>query len=147
MAVSEIIKRKIGRDLAEGIYLGVKAGVRWDVSDYRRLTADGNTVIAEMAIKRAIDRPHMARARVTEFIQVHGSAFLIECLNKAGDCTAAELNTALNNMETYVQELVVRRNTGETWDSIATDIETKIENDFVKSYFPVPSGYVSIWGD
>ena len=147
MAISNILKEKIGRELRDWIFLGIRTGARRAVNDYRSLLANGRTQDAENSIKRAIDLPHRARARINYFISQYNQQFLGECLNLAGDATLSELDTELQILENYAQTLVDRRGQGESWDDLAGDIEANIENESTKWVFPFPPGYTDIWGE
>ncbi len=147
MAISNIIKEKIGKELREWIFLGIRTGARRAVTDYRSLLANGRTQEAENTIKRAIDLPHRARARINYFISQYSQQFLVECMGLAGDATLAELNTELQVLENYAQNLVDRRGQGESWNDLADDVEANIENESVKWAFPFPPGYTDIWGE
>ncbi len=147
MAISNIIKEKIGKELREWIFLGIRTGVRRSVGDYRSLLASGRTQEAEFALKRAIDMPNRARARINYFISQYGQQFLVECMGLAGDVTLVELNTELQILENYAQNLVDRRGQGDSWDDLAGDIEVKIENESDKWVFPFPPSYTDIWGE
>lgn len=150
MAVSNIIKKRIGRELLEWVHLGIRTGMRKGVADYRRLVADGRVVDAVYAIKRAVDLPHRARARINEAIAKYTQATLVECIGLAlpSGVTLAEINADLTTQETYAQGLVTHRLVdGWTWDQIATDIETNVELEEVRWQFPFPAGYLDVWGE
>jgi len=147
MAMSNILKKKIGREVREWIMLGIRTGARRSVADYRVLMVQGRTTEAENQIKRAIDMPHRARARINHFISLYGQPLLVECLALEGDVTVAELNAELTDLENYCQGLVDRRNGGESWDDLATDIESHVEHEALKWVFPFPPGYTDIWGE
>jgi hypothetical protein len=147
VAISNILKKKIGREIREWVMLGIRTGARRGVEQYRIEKARGNTEQAINLLKRAVDMPHRARARINHFIQLYGQPFLAECLTLEGDVTVAELNAELTTLENYCQRLVDRRNAGESWDSIAADIETNIENESIRWAFPFPPGYTDAWGE
>lgn len=147
MAISNIIKKKIGREIREWIMLGIRTGARRAVEVYYAEMARGNTAQAILSIKRAIDMPHRARARINHFISLYGQPLLVECLSMEGDVTVAELNTELTTLENYCQGLIDRKNRGESWDDLAADIESHVERESDKWVFPFPPGYTDIWGE
>ena len=150
MAVSNIIKKKIGREMLEWVHLGVRTGMRRGVAEYRSLTAQGKTVEAVAQIKRAVDLPHRARARIVEAIAKYTQAFIVDCVSTAlpAGVTLAEIDADLTAQEAYAQTLVNHRlNDGWTWDQIATDIETNVELEITKWTFPYPAGYLDVWGE
>ena len=150
MPVSNIISKKVGRELLEWVHLGVRTGMRRAVADYRQRIAAGDTLNAVRAIKYAVNQPHMTRARINYAITIYGQQALVDAVTAAlpGGVTLAEVNADLTAMENYAQGLVNHRNTdGWTWDQIATDIETNVELENVRWVFQVPPGYTSIWGD
>jgi hypothetical protein len=147
MPVSNILKRKIGEQLNNWIYLGIRTGARKSIEEYLTLK-DIDPVRAESAIKRAIDMPHRARSRINQFIAAHTQAFLMECINLWGDATIAELNAELTMLENYAMGLHDRRiNGGESWDSLAADIMSHVEKESDKWAFPFPEGYRDVWGE
>jgi hypothetical protein len=147
MAISDVLKKKIGKELREWLFLGVRTGARRGVNNYRQLVATGRMVEAELAIKRVIDLPHRTRARIDHFISLYGQPLLAECMALEGTTTLGELNVELTALENYAQNLVDRRNGGESWDDLATDIEGNVENESIKWLFPFPPGYTDIWGE
>ena len=144
MAIDNVIKKKIGRELREWIFLGIRTGMRRGVAEYRQ-----DTVNNLNAIKRAIDLPHRARARIDEAIRVYGQQAIVDALasNNSGDVTIAEMNAELTILEAYAQDLVDRQTGGEDWDSLAIDIETNIELELMRWRFETPSGYKDIWSE
>ena len=91
--------------------------------------------------------PHRARERIIYFITRYGQPFLVSCMALEGAETLGELNTELTALETYAQGLVDRKNLGETWDSLATDLESHLEDESIKWVFPFPPGYTDVWGE
>lgn len=142
MAINNIILKKVGRELREWVFLGIRTGMRRGVEVYRD---SGNIE----QLKRAIDMPHRARARVDEAIRIHGQSRLVDALsaNNSGDVTIAELNAELSTLESYAQDLVDRGLAGETWDDLATDIEVNITLESEQWVFPFPAAYTDIWGE
>jgi len=147
MAITNILKKKIGDELRNWIFLGIKTGVRRAVKDYRVLMSSDRTIDAINSLKRAIDMPHRARTRIEYFITQYSQQFLVECMALAGAETLTELNAELQTLENYAQNLVTRQGQGESWDDLATDIESNIENESIKWVFPFPPGYTDIWGE
>jgi hypothetical protein len=147
MAISNILMKKIAKELREWIYLGIRTGARRSVQNYRTLLTNGRDADAILEIKRAIDMPHRARERINYFITQYGQPFLVSCMALEGAETLGELNTELTTLETYAQGLVDRKNIGETWDSLATDLESHLEDESIKWVFPFPPGYTDIWGE
>ncbi len=148
MAVSAVIQKMVGEQLLEWIYLGVRTGMRAGVADYRRLTTAGQTANAQLAIERAVDLPHRARARVNQAITTYGLTPITNAVLAANsNVTVAEVNAELTSLETYATGLVNHRlNDAWTWNQIATDIETNVVNEIDQWVFPLPSGYLDVWG-
>lgn len=147
MPVSNIKKRKIAEELQNWIFLGIRTGISRGVDEYRQLMVAGKTDEAIKSIKRAIDLPHRSRARINEFIRVYSQAQLIDCLSRLNDCTIAEMNAELTILENYATNLYNRQIGGESWDSLATDIESHVDNESIEWIFPFPAGYVDLWGE
>lgn len=147
MAIADIVKKKIGRELREWIFLGIRTGARRGVENYRSLIVIGRDTEAVLAIKRAIDLPHRVRERIDYFIDQYSQSFLFECMAFEGTTTLAELNSELQILENYAQNLVNRQGGGESWDDLASDIETNIEKESTKWIFPLPPGYTDIWDE
>ena len=145
--ISNIIKKKIGREVREWIMLGIRTGARRAVEQYRSEMARGNAERAILSIKRAIDMPHRARTRIDYFISLYGQPLLVECLSLEGDVTIVELDTELTTLENYCQGLVDRKDSGESWNDLAADIESHVEKESDKWIFPFPPGYTDIWGE
>jgi hypothetical protein len=146
MAINEIILKKVGRELREWIYLGVKVGMLKGVSAYRSLQAT-DPIAAQLEIERAIDLPSRAKTRINTAITIYGLQTLVDALAASGGTvTISELNTELATLETYAAGLITRRLAGEAWDSLATDIETNIEDIQTKWVFPLPANYKDVWG-
>lgn len=141
MAVDNIKNKKAGREFRERVYLSIKVDMRRGVAEYR---SSGDIA----SIKRAINKPLESRVRIDAVISKFGLPWLEKALgkNNSGDATYAEIDTAVNTLLSYSQDLVVRQNQGESWDDLATDIETNIEDELLKWVFIVPP-YTDIWGE
>lgn len=158
MAVEDIVKKKIGRELQEWVYLGVRTGMRRAVDDYRKLVTLGDTEQAEQVMKRCLNLPHRARLRIQSFIDNFatnypdetqtGVQYIADCLALNSTVTIGELNTALNSMEaiciTWRDQILAETR---TWDQIATIIENNVEHEASRWMFIIPSGELDIWGD
>lgn len=147
MAISDVIKKKIGRELREWIFLGVRTGARQRVVHARRYWALGDTEQAITHMKIAVDTPHRIRAKIDTFIAAHGISLLQEAVALNGDVTLAEIDAELTTLENYAQGLVDAKNGGATWEEIAINIETSIELEARKWIFPLPENYVSVWSE
>ena len=147
MAIGNIVKRKIGEQVRDWVYLGIRTGARFSIEQAELMMEQGKTEEAILQIKRAVDMPNRARARIDYFISQYGQPLLIECLTLAGDCTIAELNAELTTLENYAGNLVTRKNAGESWTDIAQDIKTNVEKESLKWVFPFPPGYTDVWGE
>jgi hypothetical protein len=147
MAITDIVMKKIAKELWEWIFLGIRTGMRRAIEEAESLIAQGKTTDAILSIKRAVDLPHRARERINYFIVQYGQQFLIDCLALEGDIMISELNTELTNLENYAANLVARKNGGESWTDITNDIKTNIENESMKWIFPLPPGYLDVWGE
>ena len=145
MALNDIILKKVGRELREWLYLGIRTGMRRGVDEYNILkTVDSISAVA--AIERAIDLPRRVRARINEAIRIYGQQTVVDALQASGSTSILELNNDLTLMETYAQNLFNRRIGGESWDSLAADIITNISLESDKWIFSLPVGYKDIWG-
>lgn len=157
MAVEDILKKKIGRELQEWVYLGVRTGMRRAIIQYRSINPT-NPIQADQIMRRCLDLPHRARIRIQNFIDdfatnypdeiLTGPQYIAECLLLNGTTTVSELNTELTTMEGYCETwrdhiLAATR----TWDEIATTIENNLENESIRWLFQIPSGELDIWGD
>ena len=141
MAIGNIKNKKIGREFRERVFLGVRADMRRGVSEYR---SSGDIA----SIKRAINKPLESRVRIDKAIADFTLPALEAALgkNNSGDATFDEINDEINDLLGYSQGLVVRQGAGESWDDLATDIETNIENEVSRWIFEVPA-YTDIWGE
>lgn len=148
MAIADAVKKKIGREAVEWIYLGIRTGARRAVNEYRSLMAQGRTEEATNQIKRAVDMPHRARARIDYAIANYGGPALNEALTLAGTVTWSEINAELTILENYAQGLVDHVNIdGWTWDQVADNIEANVEHEADRWVFPIPPGYLDVWGE
>ena len=154
MAITDVRKRKIGNELIDWVYLGIRTGARRACVEYRQQVANGNTAAGILALKRGVDLPHRARVRITDAITRFGGAavavpFLNECLVLTGTgVTVSALDSELTILENYAQGLVTKKNVqGQTWDQLASDIEAAVAYEGMDWLFPIPVGYVDIWGE
>jgi len=141
MATGNIKNKKIGREFRERVFLSIRADMRRGVAEYR---SSGDI----KAIKRGINKPLESRKRIDKAITDYGPSWLEAALgkNNSGDATFAEIDAEVNTLLVYAQGLVARQGQGESWDSLATDIETNIEDEVLKWRFEVPA-YTDIWGE
>jgi hypothetical protein len=153
MPIADAKKRRIGRELIDFIYLGIRSGARLSVADYQRLKVSA-PALAEASLLRAVHMPLRARARINEASRVFElengagtfNAFLVSCLALAGTVTLAELNTELTTLETYANNLRARKLGGESLDSIAADIQTNVRNEVLDWTFGFFNDvYVEAW--
>ena len=151
--ISDAKKRKIGRELVDWIYLGIRTGARRSAQIYQQEKIS-NPTQAIAHIKRAVDMPNRARARINEWISVYdaengigtGQIFLGECLTLAGSVTLGEINAELTALEAQAQTVVDNVAGGWTWDQVASAIENQ-EWEAKDWAFPLPQGYVDVWGE
>lgn len=146
MAISNIKLKKIGRELREWIFLGCRAGMRKSANEYERLKAT-EPVLAEQYIKRAIDLPGRSRARIQHAVDTYGAQVFTESLTLCGSETKTEIDNELSSIEEYAQGLYDRRQLGESWDDLASDILTNITDEVTPWIFPIPQDYTDIWGE
>jgi hypothetical protein len=147
MAISNMRKRKIAKELQEWIMLGIRAGMRSGAQIYLK-NKDINLDNAVLQIKRAIDLPRRARARIDYAILTYTQSRIVDCINYLGDMTAAEMNAELTSLQNYAMALYNRRvNNSESWDSLANDILTNMTNEQNEWTFPLPEDYKDIWGE
>jgi len=152
MPILDAKRRKIGSELVEWIYLGIRTGARQSVAEYQRLKVSEPLVALEH-LKRAVNMPLRARARINEARRLYElengvntfNTFVSSCLALAGTVTLAELNAELTTLETYANNLITRKNGGESFDSIAADIEANVRHEAKDWAFPFPVGYVDAW--
>ena len=152
MAIADAKKRRIGRELVDWIYLGIRTGARRSVVEYRKEKLAGNQAIALEHITRAVNTPRRARERVNEWIRVYnlengaGAAqtFLAECLSLAGSVTLPEINSELTTLENQAANLIATNQAGGTLDAMATSIEGALENESDLWKFPFPASYTDI---
>jgi len=155
MAITDVVKKKIGRELKEWIFLGIRTGARRSVAAYRNELVS-NPIVALNHLKRAVDLPNRARARINTWKEVYypgnnsgANSFLIECLTLAGGgVTLGEIDSELTTLENYCQNLVNQKN-AETmsWDDVATSIESNVEWEALKWIFQLPEDYLDVWGE
>src|SRR4030042_4419014 len=139
MAISEILLKKIGREIREWIYLGIRTGMRRGVMEYRSSLATYPDQ-AILALKRAVDLPRRARIRIETAIAKYGLTKLQQALALDGTVTVTELNAALTTLETYAQGLYNHViNDAWTWDQVASDIEANVYFEIDEWMFPLPT--------
>lgn len=145
MAIADAKKRRIGQQLVDWIYLGIRTGARRSVADYR---ISGN--LGDLT--RAVNMPRRARARINKWIAdydaAHGSGtglvYLKECLSLAGTVTYDDLDAELTRLEDFAADLIAQNKAGKTPDEIATAIETQVEWEAKDWVFPIPDDYTDI---
>ena len=152
MAIADAKRKKIGRELIEWVYLGIRAGARHSVTEYHKYKAT-DPVLAEAHLLRAVNMPLRARVRVNEARRLYElrfgantfNAFVTSCLSLAGTVTLAELNTALTTLENNTATLKAMKAGGSTNNEIAAWIETNWDDEVQEWVFPFPAGYVDSW--
>ena len=152
MAIGDAKKQKIGSELIEWILLGIRTGARQSVIEYQRIKVI-DPVQALEHLKRAVNMPLRARARINEARRLYElengagtfNTFIASCLAFHGTVTLAELNAELTTLETYANNLILRKTGGESLDSIAADIESNVRHEIKDWQFPFPAGYVDAW--
>ena len=101
MAIDNFVKRKIGEQIANWVYLGIKTGARRYAEMYEQQKAT-NLDEGIKNLKYAINKPHETRQRINQFISTYGQPYLVECMNLySSDVTLAEFNAELTQMENY----------------------------------------------
>jgi hypothetical protein len=152
MAIADARKRKIGNELVDWLYLGIRSGARSSVAEYERLKAS-DLALATEHLKRAVNMPLRARARLTETSRLYElengagtfNAFISECLTLAGSVTIAQLNTELTTLENYANDLLAQKTAGATLDAIAADITAALRDEAKDWAFPLPANYADQW--
>lgn len=153
MAIADAVKRKIGRELVEWIYLGVKAGARRSVSEYERLKAT-DTATAMAHLRRAVNMPTRARVRIDaardRYEARNGAgafpAFARSCLQLAGTITLTDLNSALADLEAEAAGWKAGFRAGTlSADEVAAQISAAWPDDSSEWTFPIPSSYDDQW--
>lgn len=136
----------------------VRAHMRNLVAQFRAYSKEH---FAPAVLKAAIDTPKRAQAQVQGWMATYdakngaGSAqtLLVSCLSAAGASkTLAQVNTDLAALIAQAQTLVAHvQNDGWTWEQVADAIDAQFvptaAPDFVYSQLPVPSNYVTVWGE
>lgn len=157
MAASDVLKKKIGRELREWIYLGVRTGMRRCRTEYRAIVAtDPDRAI--LIMRRCLDLPRRARLRILDFINnfatrypsegVTGTEYLRQCLLLNNSATISELNTELTTMENGCITLRNHIIAGtRTWAQVVTIVENNTEDESIRWIFKIPTGELDIWGD
>lgn len=152
MAITDAKKRRIGRELVDWIYLGIRTGARRSVAVYRAEKLAGNQAQAIEHITRAVNMPRRARERLNEWLRVYdlangegtGQTFLGECLTLAGSVTLGNINGDLTTLENQTANLIANNAAGGTLDEMATAIENALDNEADQWKFPFPDGYTDI---
>lgn len=145
MAIENILKRKIARELQEWIFLGIDDGMIRSAQEYKSLIAQGRTSEAEGRLSRAVDMPFRALARIEAMEAQYTTVFIEDCLKLYGDCTLQELKDAIIEKQKYAKERAL-----EFIDSkidnvtIADNITASISSNAQKWVAPIPSGYKEI---
>ncbi len=151
--IEDAKKRKIGRELVDWIYLGIRTGARRGVEAYQSQKAT-DFAGAEEQLKRAANIPLRARARINyardRYEAINGvgtfNTFIGECLALAGSVTLADLNADLTTLENYANNLIAEKQAGAmTLDQVADDIVANMEKESDDWVFPFPSGYTDQW--
>lgn len=153
MAISDAKKRRIGNELIDWIYLGIRTGARHRVAEYRKI-AGTDPIRAEEILKAAVNMPNRARARINEARRLYEvrfgtgtfNAFIASCLSLVGNITIAEVNTALTALEAESNALITaHKNSTMTLLQIADWIDANWENESLDWTFPFPVGYKDNW--
>lgn len=151
MAIIDAKKRRIGRELVDWIYLGIRTGARRLVEEYRANVAT-NPAHAKALLSAAVNKPRRARDRINNWIANYdavngagaGQIYLGECLTLAGVVTLAQINTELTNLETQAQTLITNNQSGWTLEQVAAYIEANLEWEAKLWEFPNSAGYTDI---
>lgn len=146
--ISDAKKRKIGRELVDWIYLGIRTGARRSTELYQ-LEKATNPTLAKNHLTRAVNMPRRARARVNKWITEYdaingagtGQVFIGECLTLAGSVTLGEINSELTNLESLAQTVIDNNAGGWTLDQVAAAIENQLEWEAKDWIFPLPTAY------
>lgn len=148
MAISDIKKKRIGRELREWVFLGVKTGMRRGAEIYEQEKVR-NSVEAIAQLKRAVDLPRRAKTRIETFINARPGnlQLLADALAMSGTVTLSEIRDELDIMIAYAQGLKDSYDINSSWDILSEDIRTNVENESLDWIFKLPVGYVDIWGE
>ena len=147
MPVTNILRRKIANELQSWVYLGIREAMVKGAKEYQALRTSDPTLAVNM-LKRAIDMPRRARHRIDYAIATYGENLITNSLNRYSDCTLVELNAEVDYLVAYAQDLYVRRTVqGENWSPLAKDIIDNVPEDSKQWNFPLPPGYLDIWGE
>lgn len=150
--ITLIEKSKTGEEFLKQIALGVKAGMRLRVRDYRNLLSANRTDEAIEMLKVAINNPSFFRSQKDIFISKYGRNYLVECISAYNVSTIADADTLLTGIEIemdtlvdYTISLVSQYQDGIlTYEQIADRIETDIEYVVNKWQFPLDTT-TAIW--
>ena len=152
MPIADAKRKKIGRELIEWVYLGIRAGARHSVAEYHQVKTIA-LALAEQHLLRAVNMPIRARVRLNETRRVYEvrsgtntfNAFISSCLSFSGSVTIAELNAELTSLEANTATLKFMKASGSTNDEIAAWIETNWDNEIEEWQFRFPASYVDSW--
>lgn len=152
MPIADAKKRKIGAELIDWIYLGIRTGARQAVAEYHVLKAT-DPLRAEAHLLRAVNMPVRARARINETRRVYElrfgagtfNAFIASCLALGRTVTIGELNAELVSLEANTATLKSMKASGSTNDQIAAWIETNWDNEVNDWKFLFHVGYQDSW--
>lgn len=148
MAIADAKKRRIGRELVDWIYLGIRTGARRSTAEYQNLKVSNRPQAIEH-LTRAVNMPNRARARIDKWIADYdavngagsGQAFIGECLALAGSVTLGEINSELTTLENQANTLIANNQAGGTLDEMAAAIEGALDWEAQQWQFPIPATY------
>jgi hypothetical protein len=145
MPIENILMRKVAREIQEWIYLGIEDGMHRSAQDYIQLTAQGRTAEADAQLSRAVDMPFRALARIEAMEVQYTTEYIEKCLALYGDCTLAELKSAIiskqDTAKDYVSGIIDSKIDNST---VASAITTAIKPNSEKWVAPIPAAYKDI---
>ena len=153
MPIADAKRRRIGVELIDWVYLGIRTGARQSVEEYERYKTT-QPALAEEHLKRACNMPMRARARINEARRLYEiengantfNTFISGCLSLSGTVTLAELNAELTTLENYANNLIAQKIAGTmTLDQVASDIRANVRLEAMDWAFPFPTNYVDSW--
>jgi hypothetical protein len=153
MPISDAKKARIGAELINWLYLGIRAGARASVKEYRAYTARGDSAQAIEHLKRAVNMPRRMRERLNYDRQQRGltvgqyTTAIAGCLTLAGSTiTFAELNAELTTLEAQGAQLIADKTAGtKTLDQVADWIEANWQDEVTEWVFPFDPAYTDNW--
>jgi len=145
-SIEYITRYRTGRELVERVYGGTRTRMLDYIHKYRILFKNGDIDAATRCGELAIAQPSMGFARIAYAIDTYGRPEIEACLLAHGPVKIEDMEADTLPFIEYCNELKLRIETGESWDSVLTELESNLEYEAKKWRFPLPPNYLDIWG-